>query len=382
MLDDELGTFSLTLFLISSMMGSNIFIIPPRILHASNSYTFALSTWLLGLLITGAIGVCYAELGACYPCAAGDTTYLKEGYSALIGNIFSLVSVFVVLPAMCSIMLNLVSKNLGYNKHVTNGVIIMALLVLNVLSVSLSIKLQNVFTVVRIALMSIFIFTALLVVLGIVKTNSPSDKLQFDFKLDEFLISILFILGTFDGFNSGNFISERVRDPKKSFIRAIITSLIVVGVIYMLICYSMFVVIPSNSFFTSNDIMKAYFDHLDVQFLKTYFPKILVIFPCVGSLNGCFILIKSIVKSHVSFPNSMLALISLLVFVFTLLDMISVLRKIGLFTNIFYMLSITTLFKLRKKKQLVLNIPLFFIVLASFMCLSMAYVSFYYGFFR
>lgn len=377
----QLTTLSLTLFLISNMIGSNIFIVPQQILKASNSYGISILTYLVCIFLVMCIGICYAELGSIYPTGAGDTTYISKGYSPFMGRLFSIISVVVIVPSMCSINLNLICSVMEYNSKISNVFIIAFLMILNVYSLSVSIKLQNALTVFRIFLMGVFIVLAMLVAMNVISSKKDQESLVPDFNWNEFLVSLLFIFGTFDGFNSGNFISERIRDPKKSLFIAIVTSVALVGLIYILICYSMFIVIPANVFFTSKNIMHDYFDYLQVESLRNYFPKFLVVLPCLGALNGSFILMKSIIKSHIRSYNVMLFLISLLVYVFSFFEMLSVLKRLGFFINSFYLLSILTLFKLKRKKQTILNIPYVIIGIGALLTMTLAIVSFYFGFF-
>lgn len=377
---EKLSTFSLTLFLISNMIGSSIFIIPSKILEASNSYIFATLSWLISLFITCMVGVCYAELGSIFPNGTGDTTYLSEGYSKKVGLAFSIVSMTIILPAMCSIMLNLMSTTLETNKYATNMLITALVLLLNVYSLDLSIFLQNIFTVLRVILLCIFILIALLASTGVVGSTAGTYDLNFSFKFEPFLVSIIFMQGSFEGFNSGNFITDRISNPRHSLIRAIIYSLVTVCCIYMLICYSMFVVIPADKLMASKNITATYFEHLDVKILKNYFPKILVIFPSLGSLNGCVILLKALAKNHFRCANVILFLLSVLTYIFSFFEMTSILKKVGCFIYVFYLLSILSLFKFRRKRMTALNISPVIIGSASFICFLITCMSCYCGF--
>lgn len=75
----DMGFVSLTGLIVGSIVGSGIFLSASEVVAGVGSAWWALAAWTLGGIITLAGALTFAELGAAYPEAGGQTAFLREG---------------------------------------------------------------------------------------------------------------------------------------------------------------------------------------------------------------------------------------------------------------------------------------------------------------
>ena len=92
----ELGTTDTTMLVVSSVIGSGIFLTPAAVTGLLPHPGLILAAWLVGGLLSLAGALANAELGAMYPRAGGDYVYLREGYHPVAGFLIGWLSFFVI----------------------------------------------------------------------------------------------------------------------------------------------------------------------------------------------------------------------------------------------------------------------------------------------
>jgi len=83
-----LGLFDATMIVAGSMIGSGIFIVSADMLKDVGSAGWLLAAWLITGFMTLTAALSYGELSAMYPKAGGQYAYLKEAYNPLIGILY------------------------------------------------------------------------------------------------------------------------------------------------------------------------------------------------------------------------------------------------------------------------------------------------------
>ena len=84
----SLGLFDATMIVAGSMIGSGIFIVSADMLKDMGSAGWLLTAWIITGLMTLIAAVSYGELSAMYPKAGGQYVYLKEAYNPLVGFLY------------------------------------------------------------------------------------------------------------------------------------------------------------------------------------------------------------------------------------------------------------------------------------------------------
>ena len=92
----EFGTYDTTMLVVSSVIGSGIFLTPAAIARLLPNPGLVLAAWIAGGLLSLAGALANAELGAMFPRAGGDYVYLREGWHPAAGFLVGWLSFFVI----------------------------------------------------------------------------------------------------------------------------------------------------------------------------------------------------------------------------------------------------------------------------------------------
>jgi basic amino acid/polyamine antiporter, APA family len=91
-----IGVRSATLFVITSTVGSAIFLTPGMMLATLPSEPLLLLAWIVGGFVILCGGLTYAEMGAMYPRSGGLYVFLGEAFGPLIGFLYGWGAVLVI----------------------------------------------------------------------------------------------------------------------------------------------------------------------------------------------------------------------------------------------------------------------------------------------
>jgi amino acid transporter len=354
------------------MIGSGAFAVPSIILANTKSVLMALFCWLLASLVALIFGLCYAELGATYPGGGGDTIYLTKAYGKWAGYIFSLISMLVVLPGGGAVMSQTICSYLKV-EGVSNLFIIAGILItltsINILEGGLVFKLQYVFTFLKIAIVLVFTSLAAMVLCRMIGVDGleqntfqdPRGHLSNWGGIYGVTLGLYITLWSYDGWNTGNFIADKVRDHGLTLPLATMISVAVVSFLYILINLSYMYVLPYDTFTNTEDapqMMRHYFNAVKIHpFLQNILPYLVIIIPSLGTLNSTIMVGASIIDSFL--PNwkhrrlyraLLIVLYSLTILGYSILQNIDRnIRSIGFCAYLFYGASILGLILLRTR---------------------------------
>jgi APA family basic amino acid/polyamine antiporter len=92
-----IGVRSATLMVITSVIGSAIFLTPGSMAATLPSESLLLLAWGVGGIIALCGGLTYAEMGAMYPRSGGLYVFLEEAYGPLVAFLFGWTCMLVIL---------------------------------------------------------------------------------------------------------------------------------------------------------------------------------------------------------------------------------------------------------------------------------------------
>jgi amino acid transporter len=271
----DLGLIQATSLAITDMIGIGPFITIPLFL-ATMGGPQAMIGWILGALLAFCDGLVWAELGAALPKAGGSYYYLREAFGpAGAGRWFSFL---IVWQIMFSAPLSVASGSIGFSNYC--GFLIPGLSPWGTRILAAFIPLILIFLLYRriaaLGKMSVILLAGVLAgCFWIVGSGMPqlSAARIFDFPQDAFKINWLFWAGLghatlyalYDYFGYYNvcYLGEEIRDAGRVIPRAILFSISLVAVLYILMTASILSVIPwreaiDNKFIVSTYIEKLY----------------------------------------------------------------------------------------------------------------------------
>ncbi|MGH9451457.1 MAG: APC family permease [Terriglobia bacterium] len=274
----ELGLVQATALAITDMVGIGPYITIPLFL-ATMGGPQAMLGWLVGAALAFCDGLVWAELGAALPKAGGSYNYLREAYGpASVGRWLSFLMVWQII---FSAPLSIASGSIGFSDYFHFLVPSLSSLDIRLIAAG--------FPLLLVALLwrRIGVIGSISVVLAggviggclwIIVSGAPhlSAARLFAFSPNAFHMSWIFWAGLghatlyalYDYFGYYNvcYLAEEIRDPGRVIPRAIMGSILLVGVLYVLMTASFISVVPWHHLLQSKFIASQYIQTLEGAF--------------------------------------------------------------------------------------------------------------------
>lgn len=234
-LNRHIGLFHLTMYGVGLILGAGIYVLIGEASgFAGNSMWVS---FLLGAIVAIFAGLSYSELSALYPKAAAEYTFVKNAFK---NNFFGFIIGW--LTAITSIIVT-ATVSLGFGGYLTQFVdlpiivgaifLIIVLSIANFIGIKESAWANTIFALITVAGL------VLIIILGF--TAEPVESIDY-FEapngITGIILAFVLIFFAFIGFEDMANVAEEVRRPHKTIPRAIILSIIITGVIYLLVSLS------------------------------------------------------------------------------------------------------------------------------------------------
>ena len=245
-----------TIFVISLMIGSGIFLKPQAVLASSGSSGMALLMWILGGAITICCGLTIAEIAASIPKLGGLYAYLGELYGTTVGFLYGWVEAIIASPASCGAMAIAVATFAsffvpmnGWQQKMFAVLMIVVIVVVNAIATKAGVWLQNVATLLKLA--------PIVAIIGLGLVQGTFGQMNF-VNVGSTQISVgvalLGVLWAYDGWINTATLGAEMTTPEKNLPRAIVTGIAVVIVVYVLFNLAVFAVLPLDQVATSDAV--------------------------------------------------------------------------------------------------------------------------------
>lgn len=252
-LQQKLSLYGLTMIAVGSCIGSGIFVTPAQIVNAVPNATLVLVVWALGgvIALTGALT--FSELGGMFSKSGGVYVYLKEAYGEMTGFLYGWVILLVIntgaLAGLCVAFAEYMKVFApGMSEQMKVGIAaatMLALTGINILGVSVSQGLANVFTGLK-----------LLAIGGIIVAGfvcyDPA-RVPVDFSLQHHipanlttamltaLVGVLFSVG---GWHHASYVAGEAIDAPRTVPRAMFLGVLIVMTMYLLVNLAYMFLLP------------------------------------------------------------------------------------------------------------------------------------------
>src|SRR3989304_4302102 len=231
----HMGLFHLTMYGVGIIIGAGIYVlIGEATSFAGNSVWIS---FLLGIIVALFAGLSYAELAALFPKAAAEYTFVKHAFK----NNFR---AFIIgwLTAITS-MITAATVALGFGGYFAQfidlPITLSAILLLGILSIvnfigiKESVWANTIFAIITVGGLVLIIFLGMTF-----ETVKPVDYFDAPNGVTGIILAFVLIFFAFIGFEDMANVAEEVKRPKKTLPRAIILSVLITGVIYILVSLS------------------------------------------------------------------------------------------------------------------------------------------------
>jgi len=223
---------------VANMIGTGVFTTTGMMAEMGATSGDILLAWLLGGLIALCGALCYGEVGANLPHSGGEYYYLSRLLHPALGfmsGVVSLVVGFSAPIAANSLLVHSYAQTVIPNWPVaqmaTATIIVLGLL--HGLNLHLGSKFQTVITVVKVALIVVFI--------GSIFAFAPSAssdllRVQSHFLLSSpFAVVLIFVAFAYAGWNAAAYIGTELKNPERTLPRSLLVGTTLVTMLYLLL---------------------------------------------------------------------------------------------------------------------------------------------------
>ncbi len=231
----HMGLFHLTMYGVGLILGAGIYVLIGEAAgFAGNSMWIS---FLLGSIVAIFAGLSYAELSALFPKAAAEYTFVKNAFkndffAFIIGWLTTITSIIVAATV-----------SLGFGGYLTQFIeipitigaifLIGILSIVNFIGIKESTWANTIFALITASGLIFIIF------LGFITEPIESmDYFEAPNGMTGIILAFVLIFFAFIGFEDMANVAEEVRKPQKTIPRAIILSVIITGIIYILVSLS------------------------------------------------------------------------------------------------------------------------------------------------
>jgi len=271
-----LGPWQATAVVISTIIGTGVFLVAGPMARVAGSIDLVFVAWLAGTVIALSGMLCFAELGAALPHTGGLFTYLTRGLGPLWGFLFGWADSFLMGPAAFATVaagfmefagflfpglrapwLTLHAGQHAFTLTVAQplaAALILSLTALNCLSVSVGGRIQLVLGSLKVAAIILIILAGILLARPMSGAVTPGPQPSHGGVFTAILSAIVPVMWAYNGFQYLGNLGAEIREPAKNIPRALFFGMLIICVLYISVNIVYFHVLPFGQVAKSDDV--------------------------------------------------------------------------------------------------------------------------------
>jgi amino acid transporter len=229
--------------IVGLIVGAGIFGTPSIVAGAVESEGLLVAVWVAGGVFSIIGALCYAELATAFPSAGGEYHFLQKAYGRQLAFLYGWARMMVVVAGSIAVFSYLFGDymsrivNLGaYSSAIWAALVVGGLTIVNYLGIREGKFTQNFFTVIEVSGLVLIIVTGLIIAGPPAAAPAAAAGAGQPWYMGAGIGSaMVFVLFTYGGWNDAAYISAEVRDREKNMARALLLSISLVTVLYVLV---------------------------------------------------------------------------------------------------------------------------------------------------
>ncbi|HEX5814450.1 MAG TPA: amino acid permease [Methylomirabilota bacterium] len=218
------------------IVGAGIFKTPALVAGNVDGLGPLVLAWSAGGLISLIGALCYAELASAYPDAGGDYHFLTRAFGRRLAFLFAWARLTVIQTGSIALLAFVLGDYASavlpltpYSTALYAAVVVAVLTALQIGGVPRTVLTQNLLTTLE-------VFGVLLVIgVGLLAPGAPPAASAAAATPAGFGLVMVFVLLTYGGWNEASYVSAEVREPGRNMVRALVLSILIVTVLYVLV---------------------------------------------------------------------------------------------------------------------------------------------------
>ena len=230
--------------IVGLIVGAGIFGTPAIVAGAVESEALLVTVWVAGGIFSILGALCYAELATAFPSAGGEYHFLQKAVGRQIAFLYGLARMTVIVAGSIAVFAYLFGDymsrivNLGANSSaIWAALVVGGLTIVNYAGIREAKITQNLFTVLEVGGL------VLIVVTGLILAGEPPAAAAAPAAAGSgpwymgagIGSAMVFVLFTYGGWNDAAYISAEVKDREKNMARALLCSIGIVTLLYVLV---------------------------------------------------------------------------------------------------------------------------------------------------
>ncbi|XP_041071573.1 cystine/glutamate transporter-like [Carcharodon carcharias] len=290
-------------FLIGTIIGSGIFISPKGILINSGNVGTSLVIWLACGILSMLGALSYAELGTSIKKSGGHYIYLLETLGPLPAFVRLWCEIIVIRPAITAVV------GLSFGRYIVEPFFapcqapalavklltaagVSLVVFVNSWSVNWTARIQMVLTIFKLAALGLIIVPGMV---ALAQGRYENFQNAFDsskITLDRIPLAFYSGMFAYSGWFYMNFVAEEIINPERNIPLAIISSLIIVTILYLLVNVAYYTVLTADEVLASGAVAVTFGDRTLKGFSSVI--QILVALSCLGAITGALFAVSRV----------------------------------------------------------------------------------------
>jgi APA family basic amino acid/polyamine antiporter len=234
----KIGWGSAAAIVIANMIGTGVFTTLGKQLESLHNTWTILSLWLIGGVISLFGAFSYAELGTRYPRSGGEYHFLSKIYHPFIGYLSGWVSLTVGFAASVALSAMAMGAYLVAFVPLSSteiaAISILAVSLVHSYNIRQSSRVQNVLTLLKVALVVFFIIGAF-----VMEPSHNAIDWSAGWRAEAFspgyAVALVYVMYAFSGWNAAAYIVDEIKTPKRNLPRALIGGTLLVSILFILL---------------------------------------------------------------------------------------------------------------------------------------------------
>lgn len=231
----RLGLFEVTMYGVGLILGAGIYVLIGGAAALAGNLTWA--SFLLGAAIATFTGLSYAELASMFPKAAAEYVYVNNAFKLRFpAFIVGWIIVFASISSVSTISIGFGGYFAGLfssTSLISALVLIVLLTLISLYGIRESIWFNVVFTLIEVTGLGIIIFVGI-----IFPSGNPVDFFESPSGINGIFAAVPLIFFAYIGFEHIANMSEETRNPRRTIPRALLLSILITTVLYVLVAIS------------------------------------------------------------------------------------------------------------------------------------------------